>query len=251
MKVIFNDATELQIQQIQQSGDHLRILTVSAPPDQLRAIFEDPVKTKRMIVEERGRCGDPIEGYTTFYRTEEYTGQIYGVVMYRPDQTPEVQTEKAQAAIRVAELQAAELPDTQALEVKVLYKDWANDPVGYQYDMDNPEDRRRNHNSRLWNLNKDHAKQEDRYPGADPTLWTEVVEGHAGTMEDPIPVPDSVTTSGFEYVYGKYYIEGGVTYLCKRGGIPDEQAEALYGQPEKLYFPPSAMVSHYFVVVEG
>ena len=249
MKAIFNDATELSVQQAIPEGDYLRILSLEAP-ETLRQCFEDPLKTKRIIIQERGQTIAEYEGYTDLYSIAWTPGGIYIVTMYKPDQTPEVQTEKAQAAIRVAELQAAELPDAQALEVKALYKDWEDDPVGYEYDTSNPEDRRRNYNGRLWNLNKDHAKSENWYPGADPTLWTEIVEGHAGTMEDPIPVPDSVTTSGFEYVYRKYYIAGGVTYLCKRGGIPDEQAEALYGQPEKLYFPPSAMVGQYFEISE-
>lgn len=249
MKVIFNDATELTVQQVTESEDHLRILSLEDPAV-LRAFFEDPLKVKKLTVQERGQTVVEHEGYTDLYSIAWTPGDIYIVTMYKPDQTPEVQTEKAQAAIRVAELQAAELPDAQALEVKALYKDWENDPVGYEYDTSNPEDRRRNYNGRLWNLNKDHAKSENWYPGADPTLWTEIVEGHAGTMEDPIPVPDSVTTSGFEYIYGKYYSEGGVTYLCKRGGIPDEQAEALYGQPEKLYYPPSVMVGQYFEISE-
>ena len=88
----------------------------------------------------------------------------------------------------------------------------------------------------------------DWYPGADPTLWTEIVEGHAGTLEDPIPVPDSVTTSGFEYEYGKYYQEDDTVYLCKRGGVEDP--ESMYGQKEKLYFPPSALIGQYFVLAE-
>ena len=250
MKIIANDASELSVQQVAGSGDHLQILSLEDPAT-LRAFFEDPLKVKKLTVQERGQTVAEYEGYTDLYSIAWTPGEIYIVTMYKPDQTPGVQTEKAQAAIRVAELQAAELPDAQALEVKALYNDWEKDPVGSEYDTSNQEDRRRNYNERLWNLNKDHAKSENWYPGADPTLWTEIVEGHAGTMEDPIPVPDSVTTSGFEYVYGKYYIEGGVTYLCKRGGIPDEQAEALYGQPEKLYFPPSAMVDHYFEIAEG
>lgn len=249
MQAIFNDASELSVQQVTGSGDHLQILSLEDPAT-LRAFFEDPIKTRKITVQERGQTIAEYEGYTDLYSIAWTPGGIYIVTMYKHNQTPEVQMEKAQAAIRVAELQAAELPDAQALEVKALYKDWEDDPVGYEYDTSNPEDRRRNYNGRLWNLNKDHAKSENWYPGADPTLWTEIVEGHAGTMEDPIPVPDSVTTSGFEYVYGKYYIAGGVTYLCKRGGIPDEQAEALYGQPEKLYFPPSAMVGQYFEISE-
>lgn len=83
--------------------------------------------------------------------------------------------------------------------------------------------------------------------GGGPTLWEQIVEDHEGTLEDPIPVPDSVTTSGFTYVYGKYYIEGENIYLCKRGGV--ENPEEMYGQEETLYYGPAAMVGQYFEIV--
>lgn len=139
------------------------------------------------------------------------------------------------------------LTDQQALTVKKLHKHWEDDPDGYHYSMDNPEDQRRQHNDGLWKLQKDHDKQASWFPGADPTLWVQIVEGHAGTLEDPIPVPDSVTTSGFEYVYGKYYSEAEKIYLCQRQGIEDP--ESMYGQTEKLYAAPSALVGQYFVEV--
>ncbi len=145
-----------------------------------------------------------------------------------------------------AKFAAVNNTDEQALAVKGLYKDLDKDPDGYHYDVDNPEDKRRNHNGGLWNLNKSHNKQASWYPGADPTLWTEIVEGHDGTYEDPIPVPDSVKTSGFEYEYGKHYSESGVIYLCKRSGV--ENPEEMYGQKEKLYFPPSELLGQYFVI---
>lgn len=131
------------------------------------------------------------------------------------------------------------LTDKQALTVKNLYTDWEDDPVGYEYKMENPFDLRRNYNGGLWKLKKNHTKQADWYPGADPTLWEQIVEGHAGTLEDPIPVPDSVTTSGFTYIYGKYYKEGEEIYLAKREGKND-------GEEETLYFAPSALVGQYF-----
>ena len=139
------------------------------------------------------------------------------------------------------------LTDQQALTVKSLYKRWEDDPDGYHYSMDNPEDQRRQHDDGLWKLQRDHDKQSSWYPGADPTLWVQVVEGHAGTPEDPIPVPESVTTSGFEYVYGRYYSEGDTVYLCQRQGV--ENPEEMYGQVEKLYFMPSTLVGQYFVEV--
>lgn len=141
------------------------------------------------------------------------------------------------------------LSDEQALAVKDLHKDWNDDPIGYSYKTTNPMDARRKSNGGLWKLNKDHNKQSDWYPGSDPTLWTQIVEGHDGTLEDPIPVPDSVTTSGFEYEYGKYYSEGEDVYLCKRGGVGDP--ESMYGQIEKLYFMPSALVGQYFEKVDA
>ena len=131
------------------------------------------------------------------------------------------------------------LTDEQALTVKSLVPDWESDPVGYEYSMDNPLDLRRNYKSGLWKLKKSHAKQADWYPGADPTLWEQIVEGHEGTLEDPIPVPDSVTTSGFTYIYGKYYKEGEEIYLAKREGKND-------GEEETLYFAPSSLAGQYF-----
>lgn len=135
------------------------------------------------------------------------------------------------------------LTDAQALTVKNLYADWEEDAMGYSYSLDNPQDMRRKYNGRLWKLKKAHKKQLDWYPGAEPTLWMEIVEEHAGTKEDPIPVPDSVTVSGFEYEYGKYYLENEKIYLAKREGKKD-------GEKEILHYAPSALIGQYFVVVE-
>ena len=130
----------------------------------------------------------------------------------------------------------------EALTVKELIKSWDDDPDGYEYDMDNPLDLRRTYNERLWRLKKAHAKQASWYPGAEGTLWEEVIEGHAGTLEDPIPVPDSVNVSGFTYEYGKYYKDGDQIYLAKRTGKND-------GETEILFYKPSQLVGQYFELV--
>lgn len=135
------------------------------------------------------------------------------------------------------------LTDSQALTVKNLYVDWEDDAIGYSYSLDNPQDMRRKYNGRLWKLRKTHKKQLDWYPGAESTLWMEIIEEYAGTKEDPIPVPDSVTVSGFEYEYGKYYLENGKIYLAKLEGKKD-------GEKEILYYAPSALVGQYFVLVK-
>ena len=123
------------------------------------------------------------------------------------------------AVVDQAKIASLTNTDAQAVEVKGLYADWEDDPDGYAYDVQNQKDKRRNFGGFLWNLNKNHQKQKDRFPGAEPTLWTQLVEGYEGSYSDPIPVPDSVNVSGFEYEYGKYYIENELVYLCKRGGV--------------------------------
>lgn len=168
-------------------------------------------------------------------------GKMFATFGLRNLTESELQEEDVQTALTY-------LTDEQALTVKSLVPNWKDDPTGYEYSMDNPLDLRRNFNGGPWKLKKSHAKQADWYPGADPTLWEQIVEDHDGTLEDPIPVPDSVTTSGFTYVYGKYYIEGETIYLCKRGGV--ENPEEMYGQEETLYYGPSAMVGQYFELAE-
>ena len=46
----------------------------------------------------------------------------------------------------------------------------------------------------------------------------------------PIPLPDSVTTSGF-HEYGKSCLENGAIYLAKREGKKDGEKEILYFAP--------------------
>lgn len=150
------------------------------------------------------------------------------------------------AVVDQAKIASLTNTDAQAVEVKGLYADWEDDPDGYAYDVQNQKDKRRNFGGFLWNLNKNHQKQKDRFPGAEPTLWTQLVEGYEGSYSDPIPVPDSVNVSGFEYEYGKYYIENELVYLCKRGGVLNP--ESMYGQKEKLYFKPSALIGQYFEI---
>lgn len=234
--IVFNDATEVSVQDVKCYGDYLMIKSLVAPA-QLRALFEDPVKTKKMQVKERGQIvSPPYEGYTKFYRTEEYTGQIYGVTMYRPEKLPEVQAEVQQAAIAVAQIQAQALTDEQAAQVKAIYPAWSADGVHY------PVDYKVLHGGVLYKSMQGHTSQADWAPGAAPSLWAAVDSGeHAGTQEDPIPVPDTVDTAGMEYEKGKYYSEGDTVYLMNRQGMAD-------GETVILYFAPSVLVGQYFEV---
>ena len=134
-----------------------------------------------------------------------------------------------------------DLTDDQAIFVKDLYKNWEDDEDGYEYDINNPEDLRKNYGEYLWRLNKNHRKQKNWFPGSEPALWVLIQEKHKGTLEDPIPVPDIIGISGFEYEYGKYYAQDNVIYLAKREGKQD-------GEKEILYFKPSDLLNQYFII---
>lgn len=199
MKIIFNDATEINVQQVQPDGDNLRILTVGNTPEQLRVLFSDPGRTKKMIVQERGQTIATYAGYTAFYRTEIYTGKIYGVVMYKQEKTPEVQSAMVQAAVAVAQIQAQSLTDEQAITVKDIYPIWDGNGVSYQKDFYLTYD------GKLYKVLQAHTSQADWTPDTAPSLFAEVLPGQGGTgigewvqpgSTNPYMTGDRVTHNG-------------------------------------------------------
>ena len=90
----FNDATELQVQLVEPVGQGLRILVIGTTPERLRTLFSDEKKTKIMKVEERGQTLTVYENYTEYDHTEEYPGQIYGIVMNQVGKSLEEQLQE-------------------------------------------------------------------------------------------------------------------------------------------------------------
>ena len=146
-----------------------------------------------------------------------------------------VDAELFAATTAVARVSAQGLADEQALEAKVLYptfeelvkKNYTAKKKGYKFR--DGED--------LWKTAQDNVRFEEQYkPGTGTeSLYTHIDEAHAGTIEDPIPAK-----ANMEYEYGKYY----------SGGIPDDQAEEMYGEKETLQYLPSALVGQYFIVAK-
>ncbi|MDY4867055.1 MAG: hypothetical protein SO175_05785 [[Clostridium] scindens] len=100
MKIIFNDGTELQIQQAQVVEGALRIKTISATQDQLREMFSDVVKTKKITVEERGQIiGEPYENYTRSEGITVYNAGILEPFLYKEGETPAERMDAAEAAV--------------------------------------------------------------------------------------------------------------------------------------------------------
>lgn len=89
MKIIFNDGTELQAQSVYvDSAGALRIKTISATQEQLRAMFSDELKTKRITVEERGQTLAVYENYTQFEGITVYNAGILEPFLYKAGETP-------------------------------------------------------------------------------------------------------------------------------------------------------------------
>lgn len=90
MKLIFNDATELTIQSAEIRPDgSLMIKTISDTEENLKTIFQDGFKTKKMIIKERESTIGTYENYTELEGIMKYTAGILGVVLYKSDETPE------------------------------------------------------------------------------------------------------------------------------------------------------------------
>lgn len=208
MKIIFGDATEITVQQVNPYGDYLQVLTVGNTPEQLRVLFSDPTRTAHMVVQERGQTIATYDGYTAFYRTEIYTGQIYGVTMYKPEKTPEAQAEVQAAAVAVSQIQAQSLTDEQALTVKAIYPLWEK-IIGQTV----RKDYKFQYADKLYKTIQDNLLIQEQYiPGeGTESLYTVIDETHAGTQEDPIPYDGNM-----ELENGKYYSQDGVIYLCNR-----------------------------------
>lgn len=106
MELVFSDATKLPVQSAEETGGKLEIKVIQVAPAQLRELFTDPVKTKIMRITEREQNIAEYEGYTEFYRTEEYTGGIYGVALEKAGET---------TAERLAEVEAENTALKEAL----------------------------------------------------------------------------------------------------------------------------------------
>lgn len=97
MKIIFNDATELVVQSATIRGDGgLLIKTISDTEANLKNMFQDQTKTKKMTVTERESTLGEYENYTNMDAIVKYTAGIIGVILYKVGETP---AEKMEALV--------------------------------------------------------------------------------------------------------------------------------------------------------
>ena len=273
-KLVFNDSRQIEIQSAALAGEGiLRVRIILTNSESLKALFGDTFATQKMTCFENQHQIAVYENYTEFKYIKEEAGGIFEVEMRQTaadqetrldelesaakDQKKEIDQIKKQmeeggtgvdqslvtAAIVVARENAQALPDMKALEAKALY-DTFDHLVEIKYTAEKQGFKFRDGDD-LYKTAQDNVKFQAQYRPGEGTesLYTHIDEAHAGTQEDPIPAK-----ANMEYEYGKYYSEGDVIYLCKRGGV--QNPEEMYGQKVTLQYLPSALIGQYFEVAE-
>ena len=91
MKIIFNDASELQVQSVSTETGALRIKVMQTiiSQENLKKIFSDAEKTKRITVQETGKTVGIYENYTQLDGIMAYTAGILEPVLYKSGETPD------------------------------------------------------------------------------------------------------------------------------------------------------------------
>ena len=114
---------------------------------------------------------------------------------------------KAKQLRQLIEQLAATLDDETALTGVELFPMWATDRA---YAVGDKVQR----NGKLWRCIQAHTSQTGWEPENVASLWTEICESHAGTLEDPIPYNGNMALES-----GKYYMQDGKIYRCIRDTV--------------------------------
>lgn len=164
---------------------------------------------------------------------------------------PPKSKEELALELTTKQINTMDLSDDESIYFAELYPDWndlckANEGKGYKAKKSGFKFKYTGGDViKLYKtVQEDFTFQSQWIPGnGSSAIYTQIVESHAGTIEDPIPVPEDVWTNAFTYVIGKYYEEGDKLYKCQRNGDED-------GKEYSLTYPPSQLVDDYFVLVE-
>ena len=150
-------------------------------------------------------------------------GRIYDNGTYRDmtaDEMAEIEAEsrrmrleEASRSLSQSEVLAMLIPqqintlsvdDNTALRMLDFYPEWASGTaytVGYKV----------RRGGKLWRVLQAHTAQVGWEPENAASLWEQINETHAGTIDDPIPYSGNMALES-----GKYYIQDYVIYLCTR-----------------------------------
>ena len=114
-------------------------------------------------------------------------------------------TESEVSRILIAQqINTLSVDDNTALRMVAFYPKWAeNTEYTAEYKVQ--------HNGKLWRCRQAHTSQTGWEPENTASLWTEICESHAGTLDDPIPYSGNMALES-----GKYYSQDNKVYRCTR-----------------------------------
>ena len=120
-----------------------------------------------------------------------------------PDTTPLTESEVLSLLIP-QQINTLDVDDNMALRMLDFYPEWAAGAaytVGYKVRRD----------GKLWRVLQAHTSQVGWEPETAASLWEQINETHAGTMDDPIPYSGNMALTN-----GLYYMQDWVIYKCTR-----------------------------------
>ena len=123
------------------------------------------------------------------------------------ERTRPLTAEEVTAMLIRQQINTLTVDDNTALRMLTFYPEWASDTdytAGYKV----------RRGGKLWRCIQAHTSQTGWEPENAASLWTEVCESHAGTLEDPIPYSGNMALES-----GKYYSQNSKIYRCTRDTV--------------------------------
>ena len=174
--------------------------------------------------------------YVSSYEDKgDYIEQVWTLI----DEPPKAKEELA-IELATKQINTLDLSDNEALYFFALYPTWEElceksykaKTKGFKF----------SYGDKLYKTVQDEFTFQSQWiPGQGTSaIYTQIVEGQAGTYDDPIDVPEDVQGNAFVYITGKYYRWNGVIYKCQRQGDAD-------GVEYEFPYSPDQLLNQYFV----
>lgn len=143
------------------------------------------------------------EGFIAVPSWEQTESEIARTWRVIPDTHPLTESEIL-ALLIPKQINTLTVDDNMALRMLAFYPEWA---AGTAYSVGYKVRR----GGKLWRVVQAHTSQIGWEPENAASLWEQINETHAGTMDDPIPYSGNMALTA-----GLYYMQDWVIYKCTR-----------------------------------